>query len=253
MGSMWLDPPEDPKVYPMQGLPVLPFDATKMTAANEFLDDRWGADFQGLLWIIDFLKQPLWQVKVSTGIAMPPATTSQDMKDALQELVNLQETLRQEAMPEILAQATDFQMWFCAQLGLYPRSHPKSYLFLKLVARIGELVMVYLKYKYNAVRPSQVYPRLTPPVPVPPHASYPSGHAMNSYLMALATAEIVPDLGDAAERLAQRIAKNREIAGLHFWWDSLAGKIAAENTFGLFKTLPKYIAYRDAAIDEWSN
>jgi hypothetical protein len=253
MGSMWLDPPEDPNVYPMQGLPVAAFDATAMTKAGEFLDERWGADFRSLLWIIDFLKQPLWQVTVSTGILTPPATTSADMEDAIKELVNLQETLRQQAMPEILAQNGEFQMYFCSQLGLYPRSHPRSYLLLKLVARIGELVMVHLKYKFNAVRPSQVYPRLTPPVPVPPHASYPSGHSTISHLMALMANEIVPDLGDAADRLARRIARNREIAGLHFWWDSKAGEIAAKNTFDVFKTLPKYVTYRDAAKLEWSN
>ena len=251
MGSMWIDPEEDPKVYPIQGLPTQPFDDTMLTAATDFPEGRWGADFKSMLWLIDFTRTPDWQNLVRKDIPKPPKADSQDTKDALKELVIFQQTLREKAMPEIVAQRSDFQHYFCSQLSIYPSSYPHSYLMLKIVARIGELVMVSLKRRFHAVRPSQIYPRLTPPMPVPGHASYPSGHATISHLMALVANEIVPDLGDAAYRLAQRIARNREIAGLHFWRDSIAGEIAARNTFKIIQVLPNYADYLKDAIIEW--
>ena len=62
-------------------------------------------------------------------------------------------------MTEILAQNSDFQPYFCAQLGISPRAYPQTYLMLKMSARIGELVMVHLKAVHGYVRPSQIYPR----------------------------------------------------------------------------------------------
>jgi acid phosphatase (class A) len=271
MGSMWFDAPEDDKIYYGQQEDVLPFDASKMTNASGFPESRWGADFQSLLWILDFTTYDFqasvgmrWQQYVRRNLVnlkLPPAVDSQDMKDGLKDLVYLQQTRRVGAMQEILAQNSDFQPYFCSQLGIYPRSHPKTYLMLKGVARVGELVMVYLKrfYRLYEPRPSQLYPRLTPPVAVPPHASYPSGHAMISQLLALAAKDLVSQLGDPAEELASRIAKNREIAGLHYFWDSAAGQIAAGDLYDLIKRLSIYSTTRNGnpgqqipgAIDEW--
>ena len=251
MGSMWVDPAEDPKTYPMQGLPPPPFDPSALTTAQTFPEERWGADFKAMRWLIDFTRQPDWQNQVRANIPRPPKPDSQDTIDALRDLVDYQATLREKALPEILAQNGDFQLYLCSQLSIYPHTFPNSYLMLKIVSRIGELVMVYLKRRFAAVRPSQIYPRLTPPIPVAPHASYPSGHAMISHLMALMAREMIPDLGDAAYRLAQRISRNREIAGLHFQRDSRAGEIAAGNTFDIIKALPDYNSYLQAAKDEW--
>ena len=252
MGSMWIDDAEDPNVYPMQGLPAPALDDTKLTSADRFPDQRWGADFRSLLWLIDFTAVDDWPGLIAQRIPLPPEPDSQDMKDGLKDLVDLQQTVREAALPEIVRQNTGFQMYFCSQLGIYPRTYPESYLMLKVVARIGELAMVKLKYRYKAVRPSQIYPRLTPPLPVAPHASYPSGHATISHLMALMAKEIVPDLDDAAYRLARRIARNREIAGLHFWWDSRAGELAAGDIFDIIKNLSRYTGAVAKAQAEWA-
>ena len=252
MGSLWLDPPEDPNVYPMKGQPTLPFDDTMLTDAKSFPDECWASDFRSILFLIEFTQTPDWPNLIRQGIVFPPKVDSLDMKEALKDLVKFQ-AARDQSLDEILAQNTEFQFYFCSQLSIYPRSYPKSHLLLKCVARIGELVMVNLKRRYasKSVRPSHIYPRLTPPVPVPGHPSYPSGHATVSHLLALAADAIVPKLGDAADKLARRIAVNREIAGLHFWWDSIAGKKAAENTYKVIKTMPSYNDYLNAAKAEW--
>jgi membrane-associated phospholipid phosphatase len=82
-----------------------------------------------------------------------------------------------------------------------------------------------------------------PPVPVPGHSSYPSGHATQARLIALCMTYVLglvrPALpaGDIAAitetlaALARRVARNREIAGLHFPSDSQAGQKLAEAAF----------------------
>ncbi|MFO1159337.1 MAG: hypothetical protein U1E60_10905 [Reyranellaceae bacterium] len=254
MGSMWVDPAEDPKIYPMQGQPALPFDETVMVDVDRFPDDRWGADFRAMVWIIDFMRIPSWPNDVRKGIPEPSTFSHQDLIDELKTLVGFQEKVRATALPEILAQNTEFQMYFCSALSIYPRSYPSSYLMLKVAARIGEVVMVFLKRRYHAPRPSQIYPRLTPPVPVAPHASYPSGHALIGFLLARMAGAISPSLADSAYRLAQRIARNREVAGLHFQWDSKAGEIAGNNVFEAISkpgNLPLYAKYFADAKSEW--
>lgn len=254
MGSMWLDPAEDPKIYPAQGLPVPNFDETMINVdAGEYPEKRWGADFRSLLWLSDFTDVQGWPSEIAKGIPRPPAIGSREMIDGLKALVLYQQTLRTEALPEILAQSVDFQLYFCSQLGIYPRSYPRSYLLLKVAARIGELAMVKLKFRFArlSVRPSHVYPRLTPPIAVPPHASYPSGHGLIGHLLARTAQAIQPSFGDAPTRLARRIATNREIAGLHFRWDSLAGEIAAANVFAIVENMRRFKDELPLAQQEW--
>jgi hypothetical protein len=92
-----------------------------------------------------------------------------------------------------------------------------------------------------------------PPIPVPGHPAYPSGHSTQAHLMALCVKDVLPTaalqnaLGEVIDELADRIARNREIAGLHFESDSKAGENLAQSLFevlssdALPKTLPQSI------------
>jgi hypothetical protein len=85
-----------------------------------------------------------------------------------------------------------------------------------------------------------------PPIAVPGHAAYPSGHATEAYLMAKCLEKVMPvaastpvDPNDpettALQRMAQRIARNREVLGVHYPSDSAAGKKLAEDTFAILQ------------------
>lgn len=259
MGSMWIDPNEDPKTYPIiptANFPVPDFEAGNMTGARRFPEKSWGADFISLLALLDFAESDVpgqsWRQEILKGLVDPP-TRGPRLEQGLQELIEYQKEDRTALMNEILAQAGDFQMYFCASLGIYPRSHPNTYQLMKNAARIGELTMVFLKrlWATKSVRPSHVYPRLVPPIPVPPHPSFPSGHAMISALLARTVISVAPKLRDAPMELANRIARNREVAGLHFRWDSVGGQTAAENVFRIFETMDAYTDYKDRALEEW--
>ena len=52
-------------------------------------------------------------------------------------------------------------------------------------------------------------------------------------------------------RLADRIARNREILGLHYRSDSKAGKELAEQTVAIFKNCPTVSRLIPLAAAEW--
>ena len=71
-------------------------------------------------------------------------------------------------------------------------------------------------------------PQIQPMIPTPGHASWPSGHATESYLMCALLQALLPNAGkyrEQFERLAARLAVNRTVAGLHFPVDSAAGRL----------------------------
>ena len=60
----------------------------------------------------------------------------------------------------------------------------------------------------------------------------------------------IPD-SSPLQRMAQRIARNREVLGLHFPSDSAAGKVLADDSFKILKQCSSYQTIRDAAKKEW--
>jgi membrane-associated phospholipid phosphatase len=118
---------------------------------------------------------------------------------------------------------------------------------------------------FNRPRASQLLPSLMPPVDVPGHPSYPSAHATESYLLSgclrlvFETANglppgtvVIPTASlDALDRLAQRVARNREVLGLHYPSDSALGQKLAQWTLPLLKKCPSFSDLVSAAAAEW--
>lgn len=148
---------------------------------------------------------------------------------------------RAPAMGEILSQDVEFTTDFMALLAITPGSHPNTYRMLHIASLIGSYAVLYYKGRYNRPRPSQLCPALLPPIPMPGHASWPSGHATQAQLKALCMEHVLQgvlpgtlitgDLGAVSSNLrtlALRVARNREIAGLHYPTDSVAGRKLAD-------------------------
>jgi membrane-associated phospholipid phosphatase len=148
---------------------------------------------------------------------------------------------RAPAMGEILSQDVEFTTDFMALLAMTPGSHPNTYRVLHIASLIGSYAVLYYKGLRNRPRPSQLCPALLPPIPMPGHASWPSGHATQAWLKALCIEHVLQgrlpgtlttgDLGAVSSNLrtlAIRVARNREIAGLHYPSDSNAGRTLAE-------------------------
>jgi membrane-associated phospholipid phosphatase len=140
----------------------------------------------------------------------------------------------------------------------------------------GLFACQYWKNQYKRVRPAQLFPGLLPPIATPGHASFPSGHATQARLVfrcllsvlptapfagtGTGTASLARMFGFAGEQLAQRIARNREIAGLHYPSDSRGGQLLADKLFdNILKpaaapsssAMPVYKGLVAAAKKEW--
>jgi membrane-associated phospholipid phosphatase len=150
---------------------------------------------------------------------------------------------------------------------------------MNIASLIGLYTAVYWKGFYRRVRPGQLLPALMPPISVPGHSAFPSGHATQSWLISLCVQQALPGFvlqtgpspgpgtptpGSLCEtltpgltELAKRIARNREIAGLHYPTDTVGGQTLAAGLFGSILSntatppLPKYAAVLAAAKAEW--
>jgi PAP2 superfamily len=70
----------------------------------------------------------------------------------------------------------------------------------------------------------------------PGHPAYPSGHATVAWTVAYFFGDIAPRFAPALERAAHQVALNREIAGVHYPSDSMAGKDLARQLVNLLST-----------------
>jgi hypothetical protein len=149
---------------------------------------------------------------------------------------------RADALGEILSQANEFISYFLNLLTANPGAYPQTTKVLTLAGQIGTFVAMYFKGLYKRPRASELCPALLPPIQVPGHASFPSGHSTQAHLMALCMNDILAGLPqqhtvmDDLWTLADRIARNREIAGLHYPSDTAAGKAIALATLPHLQT-----------------
>ena len=96
-----------------------------------------------------------------------------------------------------------------------------------------ELPLYVTKKFYDRVRPtilseelfknSFINTKIEPWIELPAHPAYPSGHATQSMFIAEILSHLDPLNRECYEKAADEIATNREIAGLHYRSDSLAG------------------------------
>lgn len=127
-----------------------------------------------------------------------------------------------------------------------PSQERNAWLLMLVARKIGEYVAMGLKGYYRMRRPSQVYPYILPIVDPPDTPSFPSSHSLQSHLISNAlkaalTPRLDPNSGLAVpsqtalalDHLAQRVARNREIAGVHYPMDSACGAFVAQGCIDL--------------------
>ena len=151
-----------------------------------------------------------------------------------------------------------------ALLTIRRDTHPATNRIIALASIVATFTVLHYKngvsgsggYKPRP-RPSMICPALSPPVPIPGHAAYPSGHATEAHLIALCLEDVLvgsiqltamqPDL----TALARRIARNREIAGLHYPSDAVAGAQLAVDILPYLQGTAEYTAALALAQLEW--
>jgi len=111
----------------------------------------------------------------------------------------------------------------------------------------------YISYRekrhFKRARPTQLAPEMTTVIEVPPHASYPSGHAGEFMIMALLYSYIDPAREADYKALANDVGVRREVAGVHYHSDTLAGQGLAQEVFNKLLSVPAYEEKLDRAKD----
>jgi hypothetical protein len=215
----------------------------------------------------------LWPGMITPGgpneVTMQNPFTAFNTQNEIVDLEILARLERSDALGEILSQKDEFVSYFMGLLNASPHSHPNTHRVLQSASQIALFAAMHFKDQYRRQRPAQLCAPLLPPSETPGHASYPSGHATQSRLMAnsvglvldqalpAATAKIMKD---NLQALALRIARNREIAGFHYHSDSTGGQKLADDIFkqldaDLNAAAPQMLRLSDAvtkAIVEWT-
>jgi membrane-associated phospholipid phosphatase len=241
------------------GVPI----ATERLPAPIFPDRNWSADWFAWRVLVDFV-QTKW-----TGITLLDWTkmagfTSVD--DEISNLVTAAQDERADALGEILSQAEEFTSYFLNLMTAKPTSYPATTRVLNAANLVALFVAMNWKSQFKRPRASQLCPALLPPIAVPGHASYPSGHSTQAHLMALCIGEVFAGLPSTQQPLMQpiqddlwvladRIARNREIAGLHYPSDTAAGIVLANQILPLLSGMDPSSAYQTAvtnAVAEWT-
>ena len=243
------EPDTGPNANPPQTIGQLP-----IINMPRFPNRNWSAEWYSWLALTDFARtgwsaidptgQPTWPNWVPL---VPPAdwtvlNQGQQVQDEIDDLVTAAANERADSLSEILSQSNEFISYFLNLMTARPGAYPHTTQVLGIASLVGTFVAMYFKGAYRRPRPSQLCPALLPPIEVPGHASFPSGHSTQAHLMALCMNDVLQGLPqqntmvDDLWTLADRIARNREIAGLHYASDSAAGVAFARTILPLLNT-----------------
>jgi membrane-associated phospholipid phosphatase len=227
---------------------------------------NWAADWYAWLVVNEFASAVNWRnINILPGWAGNPPDWSLAqpvIKGELNSLVTMAQDERADALGEILGQSDEFISYFMNLMTTRPTAYPATFRVLNIASLVALFVSMYYKGLYQRPRPSQLCPALLPPIVVPGHASFPSGHSTQAHLMVLCMGQEVLQgfpqynpMADDLATLADRIARNREIAGLHYPSDSQAGTDLAAAILPLLHNLPAASFYQRAITDaqnEWN-
>jgi acid phosphatase (class A) len=204
------------------------------------------------------VKQPsIFTDEQLAGITLPPppANDSEQTAEELKEL-HAKEALRTpEKMQEILAEDTSLQksVFGTTTLETYinPRIRPHTSELVDFVFAKTAPVIMMQKLKYDRVRASYLDPTLTTAIDVPRHPSYPSGHSTHMHELAAILSRLDPDHTALYFDSAERIAINREIAGVHYPSDTEGGRLLAIQIVDLLFQNQEFLDLYAKAQSEW--
>ncbi len=189
-------------------------------------------------------------------LAPPPANDSPETRADLDAMLEMQTNQRTPEnvkliLEEHLISEVGEEPPLLERIGFESETMPKTRKFID--AYINEVNFFILREKQtiNRARPTQLEPKLTTVVEIPPHPAYPSGHAGQNYIIALALAELDPAHKEKYIEIAKQVASRREIAGVHYHGDSVAGFYVAEQVAGKLKDVPDIQALKKDASAEF--
>ena len=225
---------------------------------TQFPAHGWTADWLSWVAVAQFA-QDGWAARLDFTPVLP---TDKEIQAELDALVVAARDERADALGEILDQSASFISYFLNLVAAKPTTCPATARLLTVASQVATFVVMYYKNLYNRPRPSTLCPALLPPIAVPGHPAFPSGHSTQAHLMALCLNAVIADkpcppggdnpMNEVLTALADRIAYNREIAGLHYPSDSAAGKELAGLMFKMLEQDGRNQIFQKAMSDAYA-
>jgi PAP2 superfamily len=196
-----------------------------------FPRNYWDPDLLANVYLPEFLRSKWDQSTPAT-----PGNPGAEISDLI-----AMKGQREARLADILDQSASFSQVFPRRLMYSYASHPRTFEVVKLGVLIGRVAVMHWKYLFKRPRPAQISLDVDPVIETPGHPSYPSGHSTQAHLCAGLLAEIHTLRSDPQWRatlfaLADEIAKNREIAGVHYPSDTAAGRKLGADIKGILLT-----------------
>jgi hypothetical protein len=170
---------------------------------------------------------PIWNKWINT----PPPS-----QDSLIPILMQMSTIRSEE-PQFL-QEVELDLYGilareCTSLGIETTIEE-----LEKIAENLDPITFELKYHYNYPRPYQTaYALKVPLYPIQStnasSPAYPSGHAIDSYVICGLMARRKPEVTETLMKLARRLTEARIISGIHYPFDAEFGKQIAEDILSI--------------------
>ena len=204
----------------------------------KFEDRKWGQKFINFIDVGPYILGR----DETFNVVPPPANDSQITKDELSFLQTISKTERNDdAVLSIHYENTARNpQEFFAKEGLL---NIESYHTVELLSMIDvdhRYFILERKKHFARARPSQLDENLVTVIPNPAHAAYPSGHASQTYMIALVLSEFDPENADKYKQFAVDVAHRREIAGVHYPSDSDAGRQLAIDVLERLRNVPTF-------------
>lgn len=175
----------------------------------------------------------LWFAPVGPiALLQRPSLDMDELKEQI-DLVLGYSDLRLDRSAEIYAQKDDLLSFFGSAVRMNFRDREDLVEMLAITQGVCSDIEMQVKHQCWTPRPIDVDSRVLPIIQTPDHSSFPSGHAVEAFAMATVLHRYVT--GETPEqglesfalpfRIAQRIAVNRIVAGVHFATDTVAGAV----------------------------
>lgn len=194
------------------------------------------------------------EINAMDMLPSPPASDTEAAKAELEELHRIES---QRTASDIAharadeAQRNIFIFKTALGAGFNAEALPLTAAFSAHVVDGERAGIAPVKRAFHRVRPYNLDKSLHPVCRIKiKNDSYPSGHTISGYLMALVLASILPERRDAIFARADDYARSRLVCGAHFPSDVEAGKRLAYALFAVMATNPQFKAERAAAAAE---
>ena len=139
-------------------------------------------------------------------------------------------------------------------LSVSKESTPAIWNLLDRSLRTVDQIRVAPKAYFHRIRPFEYFKESTSTGEddeIRGEGSYPSGHTIRSWLVAMLLSEINPDAADETYKRAWAYGESRVIAGAHWQTDVDASRVAASIGFSRLQTSPDFISDLSLARDEF--